>query len=113
MKILSVFVDESGDFGTNSKYYLLSFVFHNQANKIEKKRKLAEPEKRIFGKDITKISLNQNIPRHKSVLIFKALKSVVNIQRIEVKDKEEKENNLDNKYGMAKPFNIILTSKKI
>ncbi|MDO5329787.1 MAG: DUF3800 domain-containing protein [Coriobacteriia bacterium] len=36
MKILSVFVDESGDFGTNSKYYLLSFVFHNQTNKIEK-----------------------------------------------------------------------------
>lgn len=36
MKILSVFVDESGDFGTNSQYYLLSFVFHNQANAIEK-----------------------------------------------------------------------------
>ena len=34
MKILSVFVDESGDFGPYSKhspYYIVSMVFHNQS----------------------------------------------------------------------------------
>ncbi|MDO5427017.1 MAG: DUF3800 domain-containing protein [Coriobacteriia bacterium] len=36
MKELSVFVDESGDFGRNSQFYLLSFVLHDQSNKIEK-----------------------------------------------------------------------------
>lgn len=29
MSELSVFIDESGDFGTNSEYYLLTLVFHN------------------------------------------------------------------------------------
>lgn len=36
-KDLSVFVDESGDFGSYSKhspYYILSFVFHDQSNDI-------------------------------------------------------------------------------
>lgn len=27
---LSVFIDESGDTGTDSRFYLLTFVFHNQ-----------------------------------------------------------------------------------
>lgn len=34
-KELSIFCDESGDFGDNSKYYLLSFVLHNQSNSIK------------------------------------------------------------------------------
>jgi len=34
MKELSVFIDESGDFGEskdNSAYYLVTFVFHDQS----------------------------------------------------------------------------------
>ncbi len=39
MSILSIFVDESGDFGkveNNSPYYLVSLIFHNQSNDIFK-----------------------------------------------------------------------------
>ena len=32
---LSIFCDESGDFGPHSKYYLLSLVFHDQAKSIK------------------------------------------------------------------------------
>lgn len=32
MKDLSIFVDESGDPGTESKYYLIVLVFHEQSN---------------------------------------------------------------------------------
>lgn len=38
MKELSVFIDESGDFGDAKErpaYYLVTFVFHNQDNDIE------------------------------------------------------------------------------
>lgn len=31
---LSIFVDESGDFGTQSEFYVVSFVFHDQARDI-------------------------------------------------------------------------------
>lgn len=37
MSELSIFVDESGDFGkveNNSPYYLVSLVFHNQSDDI-------------------------------------------------------------------------------
>lgn len=37
MSVLSIFVDESGDFGkveNNSPYYLVSLVFHNQSDEI-------------------------------------------------------------------------------
>ena len=40
MKELSIFVDESGDFGMNAKhspYYLVSFVFHDQQHDISEK----------------------------------------------------------------------------
>ena len=30
MAELSIFIDESGDFGANSKYYLMTLVFHEQ-----------------------------------------------------------------------------------
>ena len=39
MKELSIFVDESGDFGDyaeHSSYYIISLVMHNQANSIQK-----------------------------------------------------------------------------
>lgn len=37
MKELSIFIDESGDFGdvvNTSPYYIVTFVFHNQQNDI-------------------------------------------------------------------------------
>ena len=37
MKELSIFIDESGDFGTynnNKSYYITTFVFHNQQYNI-------------------------------------------------------------------------------
>lgn len=34
MRELSVFIDESGDLGEMSRYYLVSFIFHDQANEI-------------------------------------------------------------------------------
>ena len=35
MAELSIFIDESGDYGTNSKFYLVTFLFHNQDSGIE------------------------------------------------------------------------------
>lgn len=34
MSELSIFIDESGDFGTQSSLYLLTFIFHNQSISI-------------------------------------------------------------------------------
>ncbi|MDD7315466.1 MAG: DUF3800 domain-containing protein [Bacilli bacterium] len=37
-KILSIFIDESGDVGfikAASKYYIITFVMHNQSNEIK------------------------------------------------------------------------------
>ena len=34
MAELSIFIDESGDFGANSKYYLMTLVFHEQRDPI-------------------------------------------------------------------------------
>ena len=35
MSELSVFIDESGDIGAGSEYYLLTLVFHDQSNSID------------------------------------------------------------------------------
>ena len=42
MKELSVFVDESGDLGGESKYYLLTLVFHDQSNNLSRTINLYE-----------------------------------------------------------------------
>jgi len=34
MSTLSIFIDESGGAGTNSEFYILSLVFHEQSNDI-------------------------------------------------------------------------------
>ena len=42
MKELSIFIDESGDFGEARErpaYYLVTFVFHDQVNNIEQQVK--------------------------------------------------------------------------
>lgn len=42
MKELSVFVDESGDLGGESKYYLLTLVFHDQSDDLSRTISLYE-----------------------------------------------------------------------
>lgn len=32
---LGIFIDESGDVGSNSEFYLITMVFHDQASSIE------------------------------------------------------------------------------
>ena len=56
MKEISIFVDESGDFGEYnfiSPYYIVSFVFHNQENNIENHIK-------FINNKISKYHLNNN-----------------------------------------------------
>jgi hypothetical protein len=52
MKELSIFIDESGDFGTMKErpsYYLVTFVFHNQGNSIEQQVEKLEESVRNAG----------------------------------------------------------------
>ena len=52
MKELSVFIDESGDFGEIKErpaYYLVTFVFHNQADCIEEQVSKLEESVRSSG----------------------------------------------------------------
>ncbi|MDE6232829.1 MAG: hypothetical protein K2M60_05720 [Lachnospiraceae bacterium] len=55
MKELSVFIDESGDFGEIKErpaYYLVTFVFHNQDNGIEELVSKLEESVRGSGFDV-------------------------------------------------------------
>ena len=55
MKELSVFIDESGDFGEAKErpaYYLVTFVFHNQNNGIEEYVSKLEESVRDSGFDV-------------------------------------------------------------
>lgn len=52
MRELSIFVDESGDFGEydyHSPYYIITLVFHNQNNKIEEQVLKLEQELEHLG----------------------------------------------------------------
>ena len=52
MKELSIFIDESGDFGevvNTSPYYIVTFVFHNQADDINKNIKRLEQQLKACG----------------------------------------------------------------
>ena len=65
MNELSIFVDESGDFGINSKasqYYIISMVFHKQNNKIEQ-------ELISLDTNLMQINLNNIRPIHTEHLI--------------------------------------------
>ena len=55
MKELSIFVDESGDFGETRDirdYYLVTFVFHDQANDITENTIKLENSVKESGLDI-------------------------------------------------------------
>jgi len=49
MSVLSIFVDESGEFGTNSEYYILTLVFHDQRHTISSQVKRLDTLLKIAG----------------------------------------------------------------
>lgn len=52
MKTLSIFCDESGDFGSfaeHSPYYIVSFVLHDQSNEIKEQIKHLENSIQYYG----------------------------------------------------------------
>lgn len=66
MKELSIFVDESGDFGEMKErpsYYLVTFVFHNQDNDISQYVTKLEDDIRISGFDVEYIHTGPVIRR--------------------------------------------------
>ena len=66
MKELSVFIDESGDFGEGkerSAYYLVTFVFHNQDNSIDQQVAKLEESVRNSGFDVEYIHTGPVIRR--------------------------------------------------
>lgn len=83
MPELSIFVDESGEFGTNSEFYLLTLVFHDQSHHIDEAlhtldRRLAElgqpTENAIHtGPIIRKEDEYQNVPLATRRAVFSRL----------------------------------------
>ena len=66
MKELSIFIDESGDFGEIKErpaYYLVTFVFHNQNNNIEQHVDKLEQSVRTAGFDVEYIHTGPVIRR--------------------------------------------------
>ena len=66
MKELSVFIDESGDFGEIQErpaYYLVTFVFHNQDDGIEEQVSKLEESVRRSGFDVEYIHTGPVIRR--------------------------------------------------
>ncbi len=66
MRELSVFIDESGDFGEIKErpaYYLVTFVFHNQANDIEQRVLKLNESIRSSGFDVEYIHTGPVIRR--------------------------------------------------
>ena len=66
MKELSIFIDESGDFGEAKErpaYYLVTFVFHNQDNSIEEQVSKLEESVRSSGFDVEYIHTGPVIRR--------------------------------------------------
>jgi hypothetical protein len=66
MKELSIFIDESGDFGEVTErpaYYLVTFVFHNQNDNIEQQVSKLEESVRTAGFDVEYIHTGPVIRR--------------------------------------------------
>ena len=66
MKELSIFIDESGDFGEVKErpaYYLVTFVFHDQNNNINQQVLKLEESVRISGFDLEYIHTGPLIRR--------------------------------------------------
>ena len=66
MKELSIFIDESGDFGEVKErpvYYLVTFVFHNQDNNIDYQVEKLESSVKSAGFDVEYIHTGPVIRR--------------------------------------------------
>lgn len=66
MKELSIFIDESGDFGEAKErpaYYLVTFVFHDQDNNIDKQVRKLEDSIKSAGFDVEYIHTGPVIRR--------------------------------------------------
>ena len=66
MQELSIFIDESGDFGEIKErpaYYLVTFVFHNQNNNIDSQVAKLEESVKISGFDVEYIHTGPVIRR--------------------------------------------------
>lgn len=66
MKELSIFIDESGDFGEVKErpaYYLVTFVFHDQNNNIDQQVSKLEESVRMLGFDLEYIHTGPLIRR--------------------------------------------------
>lgn len=66
MKELSIFIDESGDFGEIKErpaYYLVTFVFHDQNNNIDQQVSKLEESVRMSGFDVEYIHTGPLIRR--------------------------------------------------
>lgn len=66
MKVLNIFIDESGDFGEIKErpaYYLVTFVFHNQDDDIDQQVTKLEDSIRIAGFDVEYIHTGPIIRR--------------------------------------------------
>lgn len=71
MKELSVFIDESGDFGEVKEcpaYYLVTFVFHNQDDDIGRQVENLEESVRTAGFDVEYIHTGPVIRREEKRL---------------------------------------------
>lgn len=49
MSDLGIFIDESGDVGSNSEFYLITMVFHDQASNIEQQEHRLRHELNLIG----------------------------------------------------------------
>lgn len=77
MKELSIFIDESGDFGEIKErpaYYLVTFVFHNQNDGIGRQVSMLEEGVKNAGFDVEYIHTGPVIRREevlKNILLMK------------------------------------------
>ena len=90
MKELSIFIDESGDFGEysyHSPYYIISMVFHNQSSSIESEIDHLE-------KELTHLNLSNHCIHTGSIIRKEEKYSVMDIRDLKknyLKPLEKKE----------------------
>lgn len=93
MKELSVFIDESGDFGEVTErpaYYLVTFVFHNQDNDIDQHvTKLEESIKNaVFSIQFSNVEFRKAEPQRYRLL--QAADFICSLELIKIKRDEKR-----------------------
>ena len=124
MRELSIFIDESGDFGKikeRPSYYLVTFVFHNQSNNIDQHVAKLEESVRISGFDVEYIHTGPVIRREeiftrytideRRKLLYKML-NFVNVCPIShltvIVDRKEASDKITLSGKLAKAINIAI-----